>query len=70
MRKRFFFTLILALTLLMAVGATAPRKASCAGGDNAACRQACDDAFAACLANGSTYHTCLGERQRCNKRCQ
>ena len=70
MKKRFFFTLILALTLLMAIGASAPRTGSCAAGDQGACRQACDNAFNACLANGLSFHQCLGDLHRCNKGCQ
>ena len=69
MRKQIFFTLILALTLLMAIGASAPRTRGCAAGDQAACKQACDDAFNACIASGLSFHQCLGDRQRCNWAC-
>ena len=67
MRKQFFFSLILALTLLMAIGASAPRTRGCAAGDT--CKQACDNAMTACIASGKSFHQCLGDRSRCNWAC-
>ena len=70
MKKRLLLVLIVALTVLTAVGVSAPRKSAAAAAGDAACRTACNDAFDACLSYGMSFHQCLGDLHRCNKSCQ